>query len=86
MSICRSKVPSTVTEGNAILSLELAQQRSAMITEAAYYKALERGFAGGAEAAVEDWLQAEAEIDAQLATAGAPAPRSGTAVPDAEPS
>lgn len=40
-------------------------QRSAMIAEAAYYKAARRGFEPGHE--LEDWLQAEAEIGRALA-------------------
>lgn len=38
-----------------------AEDRQCMIAEAAYYRALARGFGPGCE--VEDWLQAEAEID-----------------------
>ncbi|MGC8520630.1 MAG: DUF2934 domain-containing protein [Steroidobacteraceae bacterium] len=38
--------------------------RRAMIAEAAYFHAQRRGFAQGDE--VQDWLQAEAEIDALL--------------------
>jgi hypothetical protein len=40
-----------------------AQQR-AMIAEAAYYQAQRRGFAPGHE--LEDWLQAEAEVERTL--------------------
>lgn len=38
-----------------------AGDRQCMIAEAAYYRAQARGFVPGCE--VEDWLQAEAEID-----------------------
>jgi hypothetical protein len=38
--------------------------RRAMIAEAAYLRAERRGFVGGDE--VEDWLAAEAEVDALL--------------------
>jgi hypothetical protein len=38
--------------------------RRAMIAEAAYYHAERRGFAPGDE--VQDWLKAEAEVDALL--------------------
>lgn len=38
--------------------------RRAMIAQAAYLRAERRGFAGGDE--VEDWLAAEAEVDALL--------------------
>ena len=40
-----------------------AEERYKMIQEAAYYRALERGFEGGNP--VEDWLNAELEIDAK---------------------
>lgn len=48
--------------GRAAVSPE---QRRAMIAQAAYYRAEQRGFAPGAE--LEDWLAAEAEIDRALA-------------------
>jgi len=38
-------------------------ERHSMIAEAAYYRALERGFETGFE--LDDWLQAEAEIEAR---------------------
>lgn len=38
-----------------------AEERHCRIAETAYYRALARGFAPGCE--VDDWLQAEAEID-----------------------
>jgi len=40
------------------------QQRAALIARAAYFRAMNRGFASGHE--VEDWLAAEAEVDAEL--------------------
>jgi len=40
------------------------EERLRMIAEAAYHRALERGFAPGDPN--EDWLAAEAEIDAKL--------------------
>jgi hypothetical protein len=48
------------------------EHRAALIAEAAFFRAEKRGFAPGSE--VEDWLAAEAEVDAKLlqgATAGA---------------
>ncbi len=42
--------------------------RRAMIAEAAYFHAERRGFAPGGE--VQDWLSAEAEVDALLKAAG----------------
>jgi len=41
-----------------------AEDRRAMIAEAAYLRAEQRGFAPGHEA--EDWLAAEVEVDALL--------------------
>lgn len=40
------------------------EQRYNMIAEAAYYRAEARGFVGGEPA--QDWVEAEAEIDAAL--------------------
>jgi hypothetical protein len=40
--------------------------RRAMIAEAAYLRAERRGFTGGREKEEEDWLMAEAEVDALL--------------------
>jgi hypothetical protein len=37
-----------------------------MIAEAAYLRAERRGFAGGREKEREDWIAAEAEVDALL--------------------
>ena len=42
-----------------------AADRHQLISQAAYLRAKQRGFAAGHE--VEDWLAAEREIDAQLA-------------------
>ncbi len=44
-----------------------------MIAEAAYYRAERRGFATGGE--MEDWVQAEAEIDRLIQTNGSHARR-----------
>jgi len=41
--------------------------RSALIAEAAFFRAESRGFAPGNE--VEDWLAAESEVDAKLMSA-----------------
>jgi hypothetical protein len=40
------------------------EQRQEMIARAAYLRAEKRGFAPGAE--MQDWLEAEAEVDRQL--------------------
>lgn len=41
-----------------------ARSRGELIAKAAYFLALARGFAGGDP--IDDWLRAEAEIDARL--------------------
>lgn len=45
------------------------EERVRLIAEAAYFKAAQRGFASGGE--LEDWVEAEAEIDALLDSRGA---------------
>ncbi len=40
------------------------EERYRLIAEAAYFRALRRGFASGGE--VRDWLEAEADVDARL--------------------
>jgi hypothetical protein len=48
-------------------SMSLSQEdRFRMIAEAAYLKAEQRGFQG--DRSMDDWLQAEAEVDAQFAS------------------
>lgn len=44
-----------------------AEERERMIAEAAYFRAMERNFAG--EDALTDWLSAEREIDAKFSVA-----------------
>lgn len=51
-------------------------ERERMIAEAAYFRAQQRGFAGGDP--LEDWLSAEAEVD-RLLRKGAPARQPGRA-------
>jgi hypothetical protein len=46
------------------------EKRAALIAEAAYYRAADRGFAPGHE--MEDWLAAENEVDARLLRAESP--------------
>ena len=46
-----------------------AGERFCMISDAAYYRALSRGFSGGDP--LQDWLTAEAEIDAMLMSGSA---------------
>jgi hypothetical protein len=47
--------------------------RRALIAQAAYFRAERRGFAAGHEE--RDWLEAEAEVDAMLASAAPRPPR-----------
>jgi hypothetical protein len=56
-----AKIPAAAI--SAALSVS-AEQRRAMIAEAAYLKAAERGFSGGDP--VADWLDSEREVDALL--------------------
>jgi hypothetical protein len=55
-------------KGTASESLGESERRR-LIAEAAYFKAERRGFAAGGE--LEDWIEAEAEIDALLDSRGA---------------
>lgn len=48
----------------AKLGVVTPEQRYRMICDAAYFRAERRGFVGGS--ALQDWLEAEAEIDALL--------------------
>lgn len=45
------------------------EERQRLIAEAAYYIAERRGFAAGCE--LDDWLQAEAEIERRASASGA---------------
>jgi hypothetical protein len=54
------KAAPAVGRGSAIS----AEQRRAMVAEAAYFKAERRGFVGGNPE--QDWREAEAEVDALL--------------------
>ena len=53
--------------GEHIIGMD-ENERRRLIAEAAYYRALRRGFANGSPES--DWLEAEAEIVALLANAG----------------
>ena len=59
-----------VSQGNA----GLPEEREYMIAEAAYYRAERRGFSPGNE--MEDWLQAETEIDSLIQSGGSRSARS----------
>ena len=52
-----------------------AAERHRMISEAAYFRAERRAFAAGGE--VEDWVEAEAEIDELILSGGSHARRAG---------
>jgi hypothetical protein len=59
----RKKAAALSSGGNAVQLTPEERQR--YVAEAAYFIAERRGFAAGGD--VEDWLQAEAEIDQMLA-------------------
>ena len=61
VSKSRGKPGPARSNGETVLSED---QRRRMVAEAAYYRALRRGFAAGGE--VEDWLAAEREINQHL--------------------
>lgn len=50
--------------GDRAITQIAAGERHRLISEAAYYRALKRGFEG--ENALEDWLAAELEVDRKL--------------------
>lgn len=60
--------PNSGSKPNSLLGRSLApvtpEKRQAMIAEAAYYIAAQRGFGEGRN--LEDWLLAEKQIDARL--------------------
>jgi hypothetical protein len=62
----KAKVPARDAQFPAPTTLD-PQVRHQMIACAAYCRAEKRGFAGGAELQLQDWIEAEAEIDRMLA-------------------
>jgi hypothetical protein len=67
--VARKRAPRKTAIAQAVESAVPApftgpEQRAALIAEAAYFRAEKRGFAPGHEQ--EDWLAAEAEVDARL--------------------
>lgn len=61
----RSAAPKAATQSAASTGITVSEDaRRAMIAQAAYLRAERRGFTAGGE--VEDWLAAEAEVDALL--------------------
>ncbi len=76
MSKTSSQPNKTSTRGNSGGKRKIQGDRidrNEMIAVAAYYRAEHRGFANGDS--MEDWLAAEAEIDASLAHLGKPGVR-----------
>ena len=63
----RAKKAATTKVSTVSLGIEISEDvRRGMIAEAAYLRAERRGFAGGHEKEREDWVAAEAEVDALL--------------------
>lgn len=63
----RAKKATASTAPPTLSSLEITEDvRRGMIAHAAYLRAERRGFSGGHEKEREDWLAAEAEVDALL--------------------
>jgi hypothetical protein len=63
----RAKQAAASTVAGAGATIEIsADVRRGMIAQAAYLRAERRGFSGGHEREREDWLAAEAEVDALL--------------------
>lgn len=63
----RAKKAAPTKVSTVSLAIEISEDlRRGMIAEAAYLRAERRGFAGGHEKEREDWIAAEAEVDALL--------------------
>lgn len=63
----RARKAATAKGSAAAVTIEISEDvRRGMIAEAAYLRAERRGFSGGDEKEREDWLAAEAEVDALL--------------------
>jgi DUF2934 family protein len=58
------KTPAVVKAEPTFTSFVDPERRAALIAEAAYFRAEKRGFQPGHD--TEDWLAAEAEVDAHL--------------------
>jgi hypothetical protein len=66
----RTHAPQSSTVASEAAALAGPEARHGIIAQAAYFRAQQRGFEPGRE--LEDWLTAEAEVDAMLAV-GLPA-------------
>ena len=63
----RAKKAATKKVSTASATIEISEDvRRGMIAQAAYLRAERRGFTGGHEKEREDWMAAEAEVDALL--------------------
>ena len=63
----RAKKAATPKGSTVSAAIEISEDvRRGMIAEAAYLRAERRGFSGGHEKEREDWIAAEAEVDALL--------------------
>jgi hypothetical protein len=64
----RAKKPAAATgSSTATATIEISEDvRRGMIAQAAYLRAERRGFTGGHDKEREDWIAAEAEVDALL--------------------
>jgi hypothetical protein len=63
----RAKKAATAKVSTVSAIIEISEDvRRGMIAEAAYLRAERRGFSGGHEKEREDWIAAEAEVDALL--------------------
>ena len=63
----RAKKAAAAKASGAAVTLEISEDvRRGMIAQAAYLRAERRGFSGGHEKEREDWLAAEAEVEALL--------------------
>ena len=76
LSVAKTADPQPSTEAQSspegpVCSLE---EHEHMISEAAYFRAEQRGFSSGNE--LDDWLQAEAEIDSLIQGGGSRSARS----------
>jgi hypothetical protein len=65
----RKSVTAAAKSATTVASFVGPETRTALIAEAAYFRAEKRGFAPGHEA--EDWLSAEREVDDRLMRAAA---------------
>ena len=63
----RAKKAATPKVSTVSVAIEISEDvRRGMIAEAAYLRAERRGFSGGHDKEREDWIAAEAEVDALL--------------------